>query len=120
MKTDVVIYNLLHEITAQFPEVKALLSIYDKDETTFKMEAFSKATTHAFALGYVEQAQRYLSFMAEKLVNAEAKVIEYIDVYYVETLFWGANSHTIAVGWPLVPVNLQKLYINFHGKAPQN
>lgn len=73
-----------------------------------------------FALGYVEQAQRYLSFMAEKLVNAEAKVIEYIDVYYVETLFWGANSHTIAVGWPLVPVNLQKLYINFHGKAPQN
>lgn len=120
MKTDVVIYNLLHEITAQFPEVKALLSIYDKDETTFKMEAFSKATTHAFALGYVEQAQRYLSFMAEKLVNAEAKVIEYIDAYYVETLFWGASSHTIAVGWSLVPANLQKLYINFHGKAPQN
>jgi len=29
------------------------------------METFSKATTHAFALGYVEQAQRYLSFMAE-------------------------------------------------------
>ena len=73
-----------------------------------------------FALGYVEQAQRYLSFIAEKLVNAEAKVIEYIDVYYVETLFWGASSHTIAVGWPLMPGNLQKLYINFHGKAPQN
>ncbi|MDC9499151.1 MULTISPECIES: DUF7674 family protein [unclassified Pseudoalteromonas] len=73
-----------------------------------------------FALGYVEQAQRYLSFIAEKLVNAEAKVIEYIDVYYVETLLWGASSHTIAVGWPLVPANLQKLYINFHGKAPQN
>ena len=45
--------------------------------------------------------------MAEKLVNAEAKVIEYIDVYYVETLFWGASSHTIGVGWPLVPGNLQ-------------
>ena len=73
-----------------------------------------------FALGTVEQKQRYLSFMAEKLVNAEAKVIEYIDVYYVETLFWGASSHTIAVGWPLMPGNLQKLYINFHGKAPQN
>ncbi len=58
--------------------------------------------------------------MAEKLANAEAKVIEYIDVYYVETLFLGASSHTIAVGWPLVPANLQKLYINFHGKAPQN
>ena len=52
-----------------------------------------------FALGTVEQKQRYLSFMAEKLANAEAKVIEYIDVYYVETLFWGASSHTIAVGW---------------------
>ena len=73
-----------------------------------------------FALGTVEQKQRYLSFMAEKLVNAEAKVIEYIDVYYVETLFWGTSSHTIAVGLPLVPANLQKLYINFHGKAPQN
>ena len=97
-----------------------MLSIYDEGETTYKMETFSKATTHAFALGYVEQAQRYLSFMAEKLVNAEAKVIEYIDAYYVETLFWGASSHTIAVGWPLVPANLQKLYINFHGKAPQN
>ncbi|WP_377110613.1 hypothetical protein [Pseudoalteromonas sp. R86517] len=58
--------------------------------------------------------------MAEKLANAEAKVIEYIDVYYVETLFLGASSHTIAVGWPLVPANLKKLYINFHGKAPQN
>ncbi|WP_162986033.1 DUF7674 family protein [Pseudoalteromonas agarivorans] len=97
-----------------------MLSIYDEGETTYKMETFSKATTHAFALGYVEQAQRYLSFMAEKLVNTEAKVIEYIDVYYVETLFWGASSHTIAVGWPLMPGSLQKLYINFHGKAPQN
>ncbi len=120
MKTDDVVYNLLNEISVQFPEVKALMSIYDKDETTFRMEAFSKATTQAVTLGYIEQAQRYLNYMAEKLLNADAKVIEYIDVYYVETLFWGASSHTIAVGWPLVPAKLQTLYINFHGRAPLN
>jgi len=120
MKTDDVVYNLLNEISVQFPEVKALMSIYDEDETTFKMEAFSKATTHAVTLGNIKQAQRYLNYMAEKLLNADAKVIEYIDVYYVETLFWGASSHTIAVGWPLVPTNLQTLYVNFHGKAPLN
>ncbi|MEJ2913635.1 DUF7674 family protein [Pseudoalteromonas sp. C12FD-1] len=115
MKT---IFNLLDEIITQFPEVKALMSIYDEDETSFRMEAFSKATTHAFALGNVEQALRYLNYMAKKLINAEAKVIEHIDVYYVETLFWGASPHTIALGWPLVPESLQTLYINFHGKAP--
>tara|TARA_B110000211_G_C13979977_1_gene508905 strand:- start:509 stop:871 length:363 start_codon:yes stop_codon:yes gene_type:complete len=120
MKTDDVVYNLLNEISVQFPEVKALMSIYDEDETTFRMEAFSKATTHAFALGNVEQALRYLNYMAEKLLNADAKVIEHIDVYYVETLFWGASSHNIAVGWPLVPANLQTLYVNFHGRAPLN
>ncbi|WP_338364246.1 hypothetical protein [uncultured Pseudoalteromonas sp.] len=117
MKT---IFNLLDEIITQFPEVNAFMSVYDEDETSFKMEAFSKATTHAFALGNEEQAVRYLNYMAEKLINAEAKVIEHIDVYYVETLFWGASPHTIALGWPLVPESLQTLYIRFHGKAPLN
>lgn len=120
MKNDDVVYNLLNEISVQFPEVKALMSIYDEDETSFRMEAFSKATTQAVTLGYTEQAQRYLNYMAEKLLNADAKVIEYIDVYYVETLFWGASSYTIAVGWPLVPAKLQTLYVNFHGRAPLN
>ena len=118
MKTDDVVYTFLNEISVQFPEVKALMNIYDEDETSFKMEAFSKATTQAFALGNVEQALCYLNYMAEKLINAKAKVIEHIDVYYVETLFWGASPHTIALGWPLVPESLQTLYINFHGKAP--
>ncbi|XQF93999.1 DUF7674 family protein (plasmid) [Pseudoalteromonas espejiana] len=98
MKNDDVVYNFLNEICVQFPEVKALMNIYDEDETSFRMEAFSKATTQAVTLGYTEQAQRYLNYMAEKLLNADAKVIEQYDVYYVETLFWGASLILLQVG----------------------
>jgi hypothetical protein len=34
-------------------------------------------------------------------------------------LFWKATPIGIEMGWPLVPDKLKKLYLNFHGQAPQ-
>ena len=40
---------------------------------------------------------------------------EFIDVDYVEHLFWKASKSTKEIGWPLVPPKLQELYVKFHG-----
>ena len=59
----------------------------------------------------------YLSYVNNKLIDAHPIEFEYIDVYYVEHLFWKANDDTKAIGWPLVPPKLQKLYVDFHGST---
>ena len=41
-------------------------------------------------------------------------MVEYIDSYYVEHLFWNATPIGIEIGWPLVPDKLKKLYLDFH------
>ena len=65
------------------------------------------------------EAQKHLSFMSEKLDTATPVELEYIDRYYVEHLFWKATPDGIKSGWPLVPSNLKKMYISFHGKEPR-
>jgi hypothetical protein len=52
----------------------------------------------------------------KKLVDAHPKEFEYINVYYVEHLFWKANTSTKAIGWALIPPKLQKIYVAFYGR----
>lgn len=64
-------------------------------------------------IGRINQTGDYIN---EKLPNAHPKEFEFIDVYYVEHLFWQASQKTKEMGWPLVPTKLQSLYVAFHGK----
>jgi hypothetical protein len=116
MNDDEVIERFLDEICNFFPEIKTLIESHDECMTTSMMEEFSNATTIAFSEGNIELAKSYLSYINNKLVAAHPKELEFIDVYYVENLFWNANLATKRVGWPLVPAKLQKLYFEFHGK----
>ncbi|MFP8845523.1 hypothetical protein ACLILW_17785 [Shewanella baltica] len=113
---DQIIDNFLNEICFLFPEVKRKMDSHDVFVTTSKMEEFANATTQAFSSGNIALAQSYLDYINEKLPNAHPKEFEFIDVYYVEHLFWQASQKTKEMGWPLVPTKLQSLYVAFHGK----
>ena len=114
MNDDDVVQSFLNEICCTFPEIKLLMDDQDESMTTSKMEAYADATCIAFANGNIELAQTYLSYMEQKLVDVHPKEFEFIDVYYVEHLFWQASRATKEIGWPLIPPKLKTLYLNFH------
>jgi hypothetical protein len=117
LKDNEVIGGFLDEICALFPEVKVRMDLHEDDMTTYKMEEFATATTLAIASGQIELAKSYMDYMDRKLANANLKEFEFIDVYYVEHLFWNATDVTRQVGWPLVPAKLKQLYVQFYGKS---
>jgi protoheme ferro-lyase len=83
------------------------------------MEAFAGYTTQELGLDDPSKAVAHLNYMSNKLRTATPLEYEFIDVYYVECLFWQASSRAIKQGWKLVPENLKSLYLAFHGKPPQ-
>lgn len=116
-KTENEITHFLAEICQMFPELTAKMAVHEDFMTTSKMEVFAQATTNAIAEGQLTTASKYLSFIDTKLNTVSAQAYEYIDVYYVEHLFWRANKATCQHGWPLLSKQLQQLYMDFHGKA---
>jgi len=114
---DDIVECFLNEICYTFPEIKPLMDNIDVCMTTSKMEVFAEATCLAFSNGNIELAIKYLSYMDKKLIDSHPKEFEFIDVYYVEHLFWNVSQLTKEIGWPLVPPKLQKLYVKFHGKT---
>lgn len=112
------IVDFLAEIILKFPETKIIFDKHDEDMLTAKFEAFAELTTRKISEGKLACAKKYLDYVSAKLKQADAIEREYIDVYYTENLFWDASENTIKTGWKLVPQNLQKLYVDFHGKTP--
>ncbi|KTF09980.1 hypothetical protein Q4540_02585 [Pseudoalteromonas carrageenovora] len=113
------IRQFLKEIRTKFPDVVPLMEKHEKWALTFLMEEFANLTTILFNRGNLEEALEQLQYMSEKLDTATKAEFEYIDVYYTEHLFWKGTKEGIECGWPLVPDNLKKLYLCFHGKAPR-
>ena len=113
------IRRFLKEIRTKFPDVVPLMEKHEKWALTFLMEEFANLTTILFNQGNLEEALEQLQYMSEKLDTATKAEFEYIDVYYTEHLFWKGTKEGIERGWPLVPGNLKKLYLGFHGKAPR-
>ncbi len=113
------IRHLIREIQTRFPCVLPLMEKHDSEEFTFLMEEFANLTTYAFNQNNLADAQSHLSFISLKLESASLEELEYIDTYYVEHLFWKGTPQGIEIGWPLVPENLKKMYLDFHGHEPK-
>jgi hypothetical protein len=118
MNTDPVIEQFLSDICMAFPEIRSKMEVHENDMTASRMEEFANATTAAFSQGDVARGMSYLSFMSERLSVENLKEYEFIDVCYVENLFWPQHTDAAKIGWPLVPDNLKTLYLRFHGKSP--
>ena len=116
---DPVVAKFLNDICEAFPEIRPRMDKHDDFMTTAKMEEFANATTEAFDEDNTKRAIEYLSFMSRRLnKDSHPKEYEFIDVYYMENLFYPQGSLAAKIGWPFVPDNLKALYIGFHGKAP--
>jgi len=113
------IRRFLNEIRTKFPDVVPLMEKHEKWALAFRMEEFANLTTSLLNQGKTEEALSHLQYMSEKLVGATSAEFEYIDVCYTEHLFWKASKQGIKLGWPLVPSNIKKLYLDFHGKEPK-
>ncbi|WP_039987676.1 DUF7674 family protein [Paraglaciecola mesophila] len=113
------IRRFLKEIRTKFPDVVTLMEKHESWALTFLMEELANLTTILFNQGNLEEALEQLQYMSEKLDTATKAEFEYIDVYYTEHLFWKGTKEGIERGWPLVPDNLKKLYLDFHGKPPR-
>ena len=83
--------------------------------TTEMMEEFSKATTEAMERRDEATVRGHLNHVSAVLSDADPKTFEYIDVYYVEVLMYDLDIESKEWAWPLVPVNLQTLYLKFWG-----
>lgn len=110
--------RFLAEIWTTFPEVRARMESHDEAMPTSRMEEFANATTEAFANGDIVRAGAYLSFMSKRAEKCTPVEFEFIDVYYVENLFWPHGTAAARVGWRHVPDNLKKLFVDFHGRSP--
>ncbi len=112
------IRRFLKDICKHFPEATPLMEQHEKWAYSYRLEAFSELIKHAFNSGDIDKTVSYLNYMSNKFESASNIEAVYIDVYYVEHLFFSCTAEAIDFGWPLVPKNLQQLYINFHGGAP--
>ena len=112
------IEQFLADICTAFPEIGPLMAPLEPYMLTAKMEAFANATTAAFAKGELKRGLAYLNFMSARLDPKKRREFEYIDVYYVENLFWPHGCLGAQRGWPLIPANLRTLYLGFHGRPP--
>lgn len=118
MDSSAAIDAFLDEICRTFPEVAPHMERHEIWMRAARMEAFAGATTRAFSRGDTERGRQHLAFMAAKLDTANAQIYEYIDVYYVENLFWDAPQAAVEVGWRCLPENLKDLYLAFHKRPP--
>lgn len=119
------IVPLIQEIRQRFPEVAFDIDQWinrqgfkEADNASFAaFEAFSNTTTAAIKRKDKDSALRYLHFIEEKLKAANSIELEYIDVYYVESLMWDINDPELyRWGWRLIPEKIKKLYLEVWDK----
>ncbi|PXX44920.1 hypothetical protein DFR42_102132 [Undibacterium pigrum] len=84
--------------------------------TTEMVGEFARLTTQAMRDGNQAVVQSHLKFMSGLLRVADEKTREYIDVYYVEELFFGLTLKQKKTAWSWLPANLKQLYVAMWGE----
>lgn len=118
MRKKHIIARFISDICTAFPEVRPRINAIPQSMPVARVEEFARETTRAFETGDLARGRAYLAFMAQRLNKANPVEYEYIDVYYVENLFWPHGSEAARLGWPWVPENLKALFLEFHRKPP--
>jgi hypothetical protein len=113
--------RLLSDIRTRFPECGPIFDAIPQELDCDRIEAVAALTTRCLGERHrdTDKARAYLDYMSEKFRASDAETGKLIDTYFVECLFYHAPDSTIKLGWPLVPENLKRLYITFHGHAPK-
>ncbi|WP_417268749.1 MULTISPECIES: hypothetical protein [Alphaproteobacteria] len=82
----------------------------------------SLANTLNAQIGLTEQSSRFASvfdYFDRKYRGGNKEVKNCIDVSLVENLFWQVCPRNTGPVWTILPKQLQRLYINFHGHPPK-
>jgi hypothetical protein len=115
--------RLREELSEQFPqEARAVEERLagmglNADYPTSWFEKFAEQTNQALRRRDERAARQHLRFLSRKLSQADAHSREYIDVYYVELLMHGFTAEDKRWSWPLIPENLQALYVSMWSRA---
>jgi hypothetical protein len=122
METAASVLRLREDIRARFPSDAEWVDArveglgYEADACTAWFEQFSQRTTKAMRARDESTVRAHLSFMSGRLATADAAVLEYIDVYYVETLMGDLDVRSKRWAWSLMPSNLRGLYVAMWGE----
>ena len=98
------------------------LGFEEEDEAyNIWFESFAEVTNELMKDFKTEAVHHHFSFFLLHLENGSDIIKKCIDVSYVENLFWGLDKEISDYYWALLPVEMQALYLDFHGfKAGEN
>lgn len=123
------IQKFFHEIRSKYPE---LTDAADKEHmqkffdgkfeyVSLWFESFSNALNSEMNKATdPEQYIELFKYFGEKFETETEEIRKYIDVYFVENLFWRVSPKYAVEYWFIITENLKNLYVNFHGKNLSN
>ncbi len=82
------------------------------------LEDFAHVTNILMNQGEEKIVQSLFDYIDKNYQRSSPDLRKQIDVGYVENLFWKTTEQGAEMGWSLLSLRLQKLYINFHGRSP--
>ena len=82
-------------------------------------ESVSRALNREMGGGaYILESQKFFQFVERAFMTGSEDVKKCVDVAFVENLFWQVPPRKADPYWQILPRALQKLYVDFHGRAP--
>ena len=93
---------------------------FDKEDKAYYIwfECFAEVTNMLMKENDKDNVLKHFSFFTSYLNNGTDVIKNCIDVSYIENLFWKVDKETSELFWPLLPKQMQELYIDFHGLKP--
>ncbi len=95
---------------------------YEEDEIpemyTMWLSAFADITGEEMVANAAKKVESHFAFFSRAYEHGSDDVQRLVDVDYVENLFWQVPEEVCARFWLNLPVNLQELYVGFHGAPP--
>ena len=119
--------RFLAELKVNFPEISRKTDVIhintwgclDSKSNFSWLENLARAINNEMANDVpAHRYQQLFSFLSKQYQSDDPLIKEYIDVSFVENLFWKIPKDKAASYWVILPNNLKLLYINFHQMKP--